>query len=420
MPSRYECHRQPALARSSGLVLKLSRRSKHSASDIQAVPQLVGLEQCRARLCQRPGHRQSACEAKGETPAFPVTTQCGLRGGGGRSSHDGFCLVATGVATGMENLAYGELGSHPDRPHHPGRVSREHGQRRSADHRWGRHLHRPRQQLRRRQADGRGPAGAGHGGDPQPGHRHGRDRRLRQQRQLRRQRHRQLRGRRRQHADRHLQRGGDGGGDRGADREPDLRQFLRCAGREPQLRAQGHRRRRLRRHHRAARGADRRRQSVQRRRCGVSAARRASPTSTATATSTPSSGNTTASCTISRTPARPPRRPSPRAPAPPIRSTASMWGPTARPASPTSTATATSTPSSGQTTAPCAISRTPARPPRRPSPRAPAPPIRSTASLWGYLQHPELRRSRRRRRPRRRRRGKRRHPGLFREHRLGH
>ena len=46
MPSRYECHRQPALARSSGLVLKLGRRSKHSASDIQAVPQLVGLEQC--------------------------------------------------------------------------------------------------------------------------------------------------------------------------------------------------------------------------------------------------------------------------------------------------------------------------------------------------------------------------------------
>ena len=92
MPSRYECHRQPALARSSGLVLKLSRRSKHSASDIQAVPQLVGLEQCRARLCQRPGHRQSACEAKGETPAFPVTTQCGLRGGGGRSSTTAFAL----------------------------------------------------------------------------------------------------------------------------------------------------------------------------------------------------------------------------------------------------------------------------------------------------------------------------------------
>ena len=33
MLSRYECHRQPALARSSGLVLKLGRRSKHSASD---------------------------------------------------------------------------------------------------------------------------------------------------------------------------------------------------------------------------------------------------------------------------------------------------------------------------------------------------------------------------------------------------
>ena len=36
-------------------------------------------------------------------------------------------------------------------------------------------------------------------------------------------------------------------------------------------------------------------------------------------------------------------------------------GAPARPASPTSTATATSTPSSGQTTAPCTISRTPAR-----------------------------------------------------------
>ena len=53
--------------------------------------------------------------------------------------------------------------------------------------------------------------------------------------------------------------------------------------------------------------------------------------------------------------------PSPSRPAPPIRSTASMWGPSARPASPTSTATATSTPSSGKTTAPCTISGTPAR-----------------------------------------------------------
>ena len=40
-------------------------------------------------------------------------------------------------------------------------------------------------------------------------------------------------------------------------------------------------------------------------------------------------------------------------------------GTPARPASPTSTATATSTPSSGQTTAPCTISRTPARASRR-------------------------------------------------------
>ena len=68
-----------------------------------------------------------------------------------------------------------------------------------------------------------------------------------------------------------------------------------------------------------------------------------------------------APCTISRTPARPARRPSPRAPAPPIRSTASLWGPAAHRASPTSTATATSTPSSGKPTASCTISRTPAR-----------------------------------------------------------
>ena len=351
-------------------------------------------------------------------------------------------------------------------------------------------------------------------------------------------------------------------GDRGADREPDLRQFLRHADREPQPRAQGHRRRRLRRH-RAARvcrsrpappirstasmwgrsarpasptstatatstpssgttsapcdyfentgsaiapafteqtgaanpfnGVDvgthstpsfadldgdgdldaivgdscgtlryfqntgsaiapafaeqhRRRQSVQRRRCGAATARPASPTSTATATSTPSSasttascdyfqntgsaiapiftertgaanpfngvdvgttarrsfadldgdgdldavvGDTTAPCAISRTPARPSRRPSSSAPAPPIRSTASMWGSTARPASPTSTATATSTPSWGHTTATCTISRTPRRiSPRRISPSRPAPPIRSTASMWGASARP--------------------------------
>ena len=74
--------------------------------------------------------------------------------------------------------------------------------------------------------------------------------------------------RRRQHAHRHLQRQCHGGGDRGADREPDLRQFLGHADREPQPRAQGHRRRRLRRH-RTARvyAADRRRQPAQRRRC---------------------------------------------------------------------------------------------------------------------------------------------------------
>ena len=72
-------------------------------------------------------------------------------------------------------------------------------------------------------------------------------------------------------------------------------------------------------------------------------------------------GEASASCAISRTPRRiSPRRISSSRPAPPIRSTASMWVALARPASPTSTATATSTPSSGKITAPCTISRTPA------------------------------------------------------------
>ncbi len=77
-------------------------------------------------------------------------------------------------------------------------------------------------------------------------------------------------------------------------------------------------------------------------------------------------------------------------PAPPTRSTASMWGSTARPASRTWTATATSTPSWGNATARCSISRTPARRSRRPSPSRPAPPIRSTASTWAFNSTPSF------------------------------
>ena len=94
-------------------------------------------------------------------------------------------------------------------------------------------------------------------------------------------------------------------------------------------------------------------------------------------------------------------------------------GTTARRASPTSTATATSTPSSATSTAPCAISRTPVRPPRRSSPSD-----RRRQSLrrrrCRFPHHADLRRPRRRRRPRRHRRGAQRHPALFREHRFGH
>ena len=205
-------------------------------------------------------------------------------------------------------------------------------------------------------------------------------------------------------------------------------------------------------------------------------ARRASPTSTATATSTPWSGNSTAPCTISRTPARRPRRPSPADRRRQSVRRHRCGAPAARRASPTSTATATSTPSSASTTALQLFPRTPARPSRRPSPRGPAPPIRSTASMSansarpsfadldgdgdldavvgevvgnadyfentgtaiapdfaaqtgaanpfdgvdvGLRQRAGLRRPRRRRRSRRLRRGSRRQPELFREHRLG-
>ena len=106
-------------------------------------------------------------------------------------------------------------------------------------------------------------------------------------------------------------------------------------------------------------------------------------------------------------------------PAPPIRSTASMSAYSARRPSPTSTATATSTWSSGNTTARCTISRTPARRPRRPSPSRPAPPIPSTASMSGHCQRADLRRPRRRRRSRRGRRGNDGTLHYFREHRHG-
>ena len=228
------------------------------------MPQLVGLEQCRARLCQRPGRQRFACEAKGETPAFPVTTNAGSV-----VVVDGAHTTAFAPSRRGEP-ADGELGSHPDRPHHAGHVSREHGQRRpqiiaadvtftDPDNNFDGGTLTVTGLLAqdtvaiRNQGTGAGQIGVSgsdvsFGGSVIGSFAGGAGSTL----------------------DRHLQRGGDGGGDRGADREPDLRQFLGRADREPQPRAQGHRRRRLRRHRAArVRGADRRRQSVQRRRCGV-------------------------------------------------------------------------------------------------------------------------------------------------------
>ena len=130
---------------------------------------------------------------------------------------------------------------------------------------------------------------------------------------------------------------------------------------------------------RSLRRADRRRQSVRRHRCGGFSIP-SSPTLTATATST---------CRRSKL-----RHPSllrehrngdraglhPASPAPPTRSTASMWASGARRASPISTATAISMPSSGKSTATLIISRTPGRCRRRFSSGRPAPPIPSTPS----------------------------------------
>ena len=106
--------------------------------------------------------------------------------------------------------------------------------------------------------------------------------------------------------------------------------------------------------------AHRRRQSVRRRRCGGSAARPASPTSTATATSTPSSGQSTAPCAISRTPARPcaglhrahRRRQSVRR---------RRCGDTSTPSFADLDGDGDLDAIVGETTAPCTISRTPAR-----------------------------------------------------------
>src|SRR3954470_24613286 len=77
------------------------------------------LRTIRARLCQRPGHRQSACEAKGETPAFPVTTKAGSVVVVGGAHTTAFAPSRRGEP------ADGELGSHPDRAHHAGHVSRD-------------------------------------------------------------------------------------------------------------------------------------------------------------------------------------------------------------------------------------------------------------------------------------------------------
>ena len=65
---------------------------------------------------QRPDRPRLACEAKGETPAFPVTTNAGSVVVVGGAHTTAFAPSRRGEP------ADGELGSHPDRPRHAGHL----------------------------------------------------------------------------------------------------------------------------------------------------------------------------------------------------------------------------------------------------------------------------------------------------------